>query len=49
MNKNKKNLSPVIEESRPLWRNALARSAVNRKVGGLSPPRGESFISHPKS
>ena len=24
----------------PLWRNWLARSAVNRKVGGSSPPRG---------
>ncbi|KAM7224804.1 hypothetical protein CapIbe_002851, partial [Capra ibex] len=22
-----------------LWRNRLARSAVNRKVGGSSPPR----------
>ena len=26
-----------------LWRNRLARSAVNRKVGGSSPPRDESF------
>ena len=25
--------------SRHLWRNRLARSAVNRKVGGSSPPR----------
>ena len=24
----------------PLWRNWLARSAVNRKDGGSSPPRG---------
>ena len=24
----------------PLWRNWLARSAVNRKVGGSNPPRG---------
>ncbi len=24
----------------PLWRNWLACSAVNRKAGGLSPPRG---------
>ena len=24
----------------PLWRNWLARSAVNRKAGGSSPPRG---------
>lgn len=29
-----------------LWRNRLARSAVNRKVGGSSPPRdvGERFV-----
>ena len=27
----------------PPWRNRLARSAVNRKVGGSSPPRGELF------
>ena len=27
-----------------LWRNRLARSAVNRKVGGSSPPRDESLI-----
>ena len=26
-----------------LWRNRLARSAVNRKVGGSSPPRDASF------
>ena len=26
-----------------LWRNRLARSAVNRKVGGSSPPRDEAF------
>ena len=26
-----------------LWRNRLARSAVNRKVGGSSPPRDERF------
>ena len=25
----------------PPWRNRLARSAVNRKVGGSSPPGGE--------
>jgi hypothetical protein len=24
----------------PLWRNWLARSAVNQKVGGSSPPGG---------
>jgi hypothetical protein len=28
----------------PPWRNWLARSAVNRKVGGSSPPGGEHFI-----
>ena len=27
----------------PLWRNWLARSAVNRKVGGSSPPRATFF------
>ena len=27
-------------ENKPLWRNWLARSAVNRKAGGSSPPRG---------
>jgi len=26
-----------------LWRNRLARSAVNRKVGGSNPPRDEFF------
>ena len=26
-----------------LWRNWLARSAVNRKVGGSSPPRDDLF------
>ena len=26
-----------------LWRNRLARSAVNRKVGGSSPPRDGPF------
>ena len=26
-----------------LWRNRLARSAVNRKVGGSSPPRSATF------
>ena len=25
------------------WRNRLARSAVNRKVGGSSPPGDETF------
>ena len=27
-----------------LWRNRLARSAVNRKVGGSNPPRDEFFF-----
>ncbi|CAF1153677.1 unnamed protein product, partial [Brachionus calyciflorus] len=27
-----------------LWRNRLARSAVNRKVGGSNPPRDEFFL-----
>ena len=27
-----------------LWRNRLARSAVNRKVGGSSPPRDEEVL-----
>ena len=30
--------------SRSLWRNRLARSAVNRKVGGSSPPRDGLFF-----
>ena len=29
---------------RPPWRNWLARSAVNRKVGGSSPPGGVIFF-----
>lgn len=29
----------------PPWRNRLARSAVNRKVGGSSPPGGDSFLN----
>ena len=30
-----------------LWRNRLARSAVNRKVGGSSPPRdGRHFVTY---
>ncbi|KAG7330434.1 hypothetical protein KOW79_006656 [Hemibagrus wyckioides] len=33
---------------RSLWRNRLARSAVNRKVGGSSPPRdAEAFLRLP--
>ena len=27
-----------------LWRNRLARSAVNRKVGGSSPPSDEFLL-----
>ena len=30
--------------SRSPWRNRLARSAVNRKVGGSSPPGDEFFF-----
>ena len=30
--------------SMPLWRNRLARSAVNREAGGSSPPRGAIFF-----
>ena len=29
----------------PPWRNWLARSAVNRKVGGSSPPGGANFFA----
>ena len=29
----------------PPWRNRLARSAVNRKVGGSSPPGGEMIFN----
>ena len=29
----------------PPWRNWLARSTVNRKVGGSSPPGGDPFFS----
>ena len=31
-----------LAPAKSLWRNRLARSAVNRKVGGSSPPRDES-------
>ena len=30
----------------PPWRNRLARSAVNRKVGGSSPPGGANPFGH---
>ena len=33
-------LSWAKDRFKPLWRNWLARSAVNRKAGGSSPPRG---------
>ena len=32
---------PITQSAWSLWRNRLARSAVNRKVGGSSPPRDE--------
>merc|ERR1711954_168030 len=31
------------KDRQPPWRNRLARSAVNRKVGGSSPPGGAFF------
>ena len=34
---------------KPLWRNRLAHSAVNRKVGGSSSPRGVTFTQIKKS
>ena len=30
----------------PPWRNWLARSAVNRKVGGSSPPGGAFLVNY---
>ena len=33
-----------INLAQSLWRNRLARSAVNRKVGGSNPPRDEFFF-----
>ena len=30
--------------TQPPWRNRLARSAVNRKVGGSIPPGGEIYL-----
>src|SRR4029434_7585451 len=36
---------PVHNFAQSLWRNWLARSAVNRKDGGSSPPRDEKFSS----
>ena len=37
-------VSNTIDFNKPPWRNWLARSAVNRKVGGSSPPGGECFV-----
>ena len=34
----------IRDLSKPPWRNWLARSAVNRKVGGSSPPGGDHFL-----
>ena len=39
--KREKELVLVCES---LWRNRLARSAVNRKVGGSNPPRDDYFV-----
>ena len=36
----------VIGSQPSLWRNWLARSAVNRKVGGSSPPRDVIVLTH---
>ena len=38
---------PGPNTNRPPWRNRLARSAVNRKVGGSSPPGGDLFFVLP--
>ena len=37
-----------INKCKPPWRNWLARSAVNRKVGGSSPPGGAYFFANSK-
>ena len=34
-----------LQTHKPPWRNWLARSAVNRKVGGSSPPGGANFFT----
>ena len=34
----------IKTEYMPPWRNRLARSAINRKVGGSSPPGGAKFF-----
>ena len=36
-----------FSSERPPWRNRLARSAVNRKVGGSSPPGGATHFVDP--
>ena len=38
-------ISESIQENKLLWRNWLARSAVNRKVGGSSPPGSDDYIA----
>ena len=40
-NRNKKKRKLLNDIRLPSWRNRLARSAVNRKVGGSNPPGGE--------
>ena len=41
----KKDVAKLTERSaQPPWRNRLARSAVNRKVGGSSPPGGVKYF-----
>ena len=36
----------TVRTSKPPWRNRLARSAVNRKVGGSSPPGGAYIFAN---
>ena len=40
-----KDVSTAVLTEQPPWRNWLARSAVNRKVGGSSPPGGANFFA----
>ena len=47
-----RNSAAVVAEwlrrpSRTIWRNWLVRSAVNRKVGGSSPPGGAKYFFSP--
>ena len=37
-------IETVLALAWSLWRNRLARSAVNRKVGGSSPPRDDQLL-----